>query len=304
MKLSIVIPSYNCFDKTYKLVKSLEKQDLTNTEVIVVNDASTTPYYDFPKWIKYIKLDENNGAVNARKQGYLEAQGEFIWFFDGDDQITDGSIKKIVASLNSDFDLHVYRMMKQKKNKSTFEFPVKISTPASVGYSSYFGDKIFKRSIIENNMFDMNAKIFQDENFILRFGSKVNSVWAHREIEPVSCYLYTDESISKSAKMSTKKVINLVENVVSLIDFIKQLPEGSFKENAKKQMLRMLSIARGWNLIARGPEKRNIDRSIRHLKKHNKSVFGKLGNYTTAYYLTGFVFRLSRLEFRKSKYSI
>lgn len=304
MKLSIVIPTYNCFDKTYKLVKSLEKQDMTDVEVIVVNDASTTPYYDFPKWIQYIKLEENHGAVNARKEGYLHAKGEYIWFFDGDDSITEGSIKRIVDSLNPKFDLHVYRMIKQKKNKSTYEFPMKISTPASLGYASYFGDKIFKRSVIKNDMFDMGAQIFQDENFILRFGAKAQSVTTHKDIEPISCYLYSDESISKSSRMTTAKVIKLINNVASLIDFVKKLPEGQFKENAKKQMLRMLSIARGWNLIAKGKNKRAIDRSIRHIKNRHKEVFGKLGNYSTAYYLSGFTFRLSRLEFRKSKYSI
>ncbi|MHC1714478.1 MAG: glycosyltransferase family 2 protein [Acidaminococcaceae bacterium] len=90
-KISVIMPIYNT-DKQYleEAIESILQQTYTDFELILIDDASTT---DIQKVIqknndsrmKYIRLNENQGAAIARNLGIREASGEFIAFLDSDD---------------------------------------------------------------------------------------------------------------------------------------------------------------------------------------------------------------------------
>ncbi len=88
MKVSVIIPTYNRFEKLKRAVDSVLNQKFKDFELIVIDDGSTDETRDyFEKFdgIKYI-YQENKGVSAARNTGIKVAKGEWITFLDSDDE--------------------------------------------------------------------------------------------------------------------------------------------------------------------------------------------------------------------------
>jgi glycosyltransferase involved in cell wall biosynthesis len=88
MRVSVIIPTYNCSRFVTEAVDSVLAQTLPPAEVIVVDDGSSDdtesvlrPYADR---IRYIRK-ENGGVSTARNAGLRAATSELIAFLDADD---------------------------------------------------------------------------------------------------------------------------------------------------------------------------------------------------------------------------
>lgn len=86
--LSIVIPTHNRPQLLYDAVKSALAQTIDDFEIVVVDDASTTPV-DLPKHhrLKIIRLDISHGGAGARNVGTEAALGKWITYLDDDDRL-------------------------------------------------------------------------------------------------------------------------------------------------------------------------------------------------------------------------
>lgn len=94
-KISIILPCYNVEKYIDKCLGTLINQtiDITNLELICVNDASTDSTFSilktyekqFPDSMLIIDLPENQRQGGARNIGMQYATGEYISFFDSDD---------------------------------------------------------------------------------------------------------------------------------------------------------------------------------------------------------------------------
>ena len=87
IKLSIIIPYYDTYDLTIKLLKELEIQVTPEVEVILVDDGCHEERFDKFTFAKIIHLEENGGAPNAWNTGIKQATGKYIAFIDSDDMI-------------------------------------------------------------------------------------------------------------------------------------------------------------------------------------------------------------------------
>lgn len=102
MKLSIVIPYWETFDLTEKLLKELSIQMRNGVEVILIDDGCNETELDSLKYklhfhqLKIIHLGENKGLSYARNVGIDEAKGKYIAFIDSDDQITMDYIDRLL----------------------------------------------------------------------------------------------------------------------------------------------------------------------------------------------------------------
>lgn len=98
--VSIIIPCYNCERFISQCVNSCLNQTYNNIEIIVVDDGSTDNTYsiltNFKEKIVLLK-QENKGAPKARNEGLKIADGEFIKFLDGDDELLSDAIEKQVC---------------------------------------------------------------------------------------------------------------------------------------------------------------------------------------------------------------
>ncbi len=92
IKISIVIPTHNNPDTLPKTISSIQSQSFQDYEVIIVNDGGQNPsdFLDISdNKFSFINLKENGGVSNARNVGLSEAKGEFIYFLDADDLISE-----------------------------------------------------------------------------------------------------------------------------------------------------------------------------------------------------------------------
>lgn len=144
MKLSIIVPIYNVAPYLHKCVDSLLAQDITDYEIILVDDGSTdgsseiadsicdkakglkisesdilasTPYTLHPTPEIKIIHQENAGLSAARNAGIAKAQGEYIWFVDSDDYVEPNVLGKLMEQIERD-NLDVLRFRYQNVKES------------------------------------------------------------------------------------------------------------------------------------------------------------------------------------------
>ena len=108
MKLSIIIPVYNVEAYLTKCLDSCVNQDFDQSEfeIVVVNDgskdnsAAILEKYDWKGCNHKIVNQKNQGLSVARNNGVLAAQGDYIWFVDSDDWISENSLSFLLPFLD------------------------------------------------------------------------------------------------------------------------------------------------------------------------------------------------------------
>ena len=108
-KVSVIIPVYNS-EKTisYCLKNIISESNKLESEIIVVDDASTDNTLNILKEFKNIKiisLEHNKGAGNARNTGANIAKYNNLCFVDSDIYISEDSIINLVKRLIKDDDV-------------------------------------------------------------------------------------------------------------------------------------------------------------------------------------------------------
>lgn len=106
--LSIIVPVYNSETYLTSCLDSLLAQDITNYEIILVDDGSKDnsgqicDEYEkkYPDLIKVIHKN-NGGAASARNVGMAVAKGEIIGFVDSDDVIAPDMYKVMTKTMHS-----------------------------------------------------------------------------------------------------------------------------------------------------------------------------------------------------------
>ncbi len=98
--LSIVIPNWNGARFLPTCLDSLQKQTYPETEIILVDNASTDGSQallerDYP-WVTLIALDTNRGFTGACNAGIEAAHGEFIALLNNDTEVAPGWVLAVV----------------------------------------------------------------------------------------------------------------------------------------------------------------------------------------------------------------
>lgn len=123
MKLSIIVPIYGVAKYLPKCVDSLLAQDISDYEIILVDDGSPDEspeicdqYAGRYSNIKVIH-QENAGLSAARNAGLAIAQGEYIIYVDSDDYLQPNVLGALLAQAERD-QLDVLRFRMQNVNES------------------------------------------------------------------------------------------------------------------------------------------------------------------------------------------
>lgn len=108
-RITVFTPAYNRADIIGALYHSLQRQNFTDFEWIVVDDGSTDHTESlFDQWlsednpfpIRYIR-QRNGGKHRAVNQGLLKAEGELFLIVDSDDYLADDALTQIDAAEKS-----------------------------------------------------------------------------------------------------------------------------------------------------------------------------------------------------------
>lgn len=127
MKLSIIVPIYNVAPYLRKCVDSLLAQDISDYEIILVDDGSPDEcpkicdeYATIYSNIRVIH-QENAGLSAARNSGIAVAQGDYIWFVDSDDYIEPNVLGALMEQIERDnLDILRFRYQNVRENGEAF----------------------------------------------------------------------------------------------------------------------------------------------------------------------------------------
>lgn len=107
IKTSVVIPVFNKVEFTFQCLRSLLREvDSDDTEVIVVNNASTDETREvlshFGGLVRVVDNETNCGFVDACNQGAGIARGRYLVFLNNDTVVLPGWLKNLVETVERD----------------------------------------------------------------------------------------------------------------------------------------------------------------------------------------------------------
>jgi glycosyltransferase involved in cell wall biosynthesis len=150
VKLSIIVPIYGVEQYLRKCVDSLLDQDMSDYEIILVDDGSPDECpsicddyvhrLENGDWkLKNVQIRvihrENGGLSAARNSGIEVAKGEYVMFVDSDDYIEANVLKGLLTQVERDnldvlrYRLQYVRVMNERVNELTNEREYQIFNP-------------------------------------------------------------------------------------------------------------------------------------------------------------------------------
>ena len=225
MKLSIIIPVYNC-EKTIKnCISSILNRETHGIEVecIVVDDgsfdATRTIIQEINKKDERVKYlyQENRGAGAARNLGLKHISGDYVWFIDGDDEVCPNAVNIIKYELNKhspEVLLFAYKLYDEAKNSFA-----PISKRDSSIFNSIENEKEFSvkdyPELLEAISYPWN-KVYS-VNYIQKMGLLFSETIVNNDIYFNICALSLSKRIIKIADALYTHAINKIEGQLTQI---------------------------------------------------------------------------------------
>ncbi len=123
VKISVIVPVYNCEDYLDESIKSILNQSFKDIEVICVDDGSVD---DSLKILKKFSMhdarlkvlpQENQGVSVARNNALKKVSGDYIYFFDADDYLVADALEKAYNNaINNNSDIVIFNYDQYKED--------------------------------------------------------------------------------------------------------------------------------------------------------------------------------------------
>lgn len=275
-KINIIIPIYNVEKYLRQCLDSVYKLDLTNKEIVLVNDGSTDNSLEIAKEYenKYkentiLISQENRGLSGARNTGINNSSGEYIFFIDSDDFIDPVELEKFfVEGLENKQDMYVgnyYEHYDEENVKeSIFTNKKKLVNKTGLEMLEYLMENskyiavvwrtLYKRSFFEKNNLKFKEKLLhEDELFTLTALTYANKVGTSDK----KFYYYRLNNNNSITNNRTKK------NYIHIMYILKQLVKLQEINNINHSCLKKYLLSLYWGIVRNG-------------KLKNKELFRKL----------------------------
>ncbi|MDO4466267.1 MAG: glycosyltransferase family 2 protein [Bacillota bacterium] len=157
MKVSILLPLYNCEKYIRKSIQSVLEQTFTDFELIIVNDGSTDQSASIVRSfvdprIRQIDLDKNYGICFALNCGLKHVQGEYIARMDADDIWLPTKLEKQVKYLEMIRSVDVCFTFASLMDEDGYEGDTRYYEQSQLYHSSFLGQKeLFERLVFGKN---------------------------------------------------------------------------------------------------------------------------------------------------------
>jgi len=105
VKLSLIIPYFETYELTERLLKGLSVQVNDKVEIILIDDYCKKEFHDMRKelalnHIRLIEHEKNMGTALTRNEGIKKAKGQYIGFIDCDDTVTMDYIDVLLKAID------------------------------------------------------------------------------------------------------------------------------------------------------------------------------------------------------------
>ncbi|MGL4676066.1 MAG: glycosyltransferase family 2 protein [Brevinema sp.] len=251
-KISVIIPIYNVEKYIGTCLDSIITQSYTNIEIIIVNDYSPDnseqiilEYQQKDSRIKYFKNDINQGLFVTRKNGFLQATGDYIINIDSDDYFFSPTILEdsIQFFSNPSVDLVAFgwNVVHEAINEQQYDYQYKLENKQLTTINEKLDDYFRANSITES----LCGKIFKKEilQHVYNDIPKLNIVFQEDGITILSVFLRTriiqlipnigfnyvqrPNSSTQFSHMSKEKVLKTLQDWTIASNYIRE----SLKEN-------------------------------------------------------------------------
>lgn len=311
--LSIVIPVYNVEKYIKQCLNSLVIQDLTEIEIILIDDGSTDSSGkicdEYSKKYSSIKVyhQKNGGRSSARNLGIQVATSTWITFVDSDDLVTNDyidTLKSILYKSNIDIIIFKYRKFRQNRIKPNINNNLvtlnKISSKEaymSLGdetFGCYLWNKIYKKKLFKDILFPLGRN-FEDMDTLYKVYNSSHEFYVLNKV----LYLYRQREDSLVYTITFK---NKEDRIQALYDIYKYEEKNypSLYSNIQSQM-----IVEGMHYIYDARKQKNRD--IKLVTKVNKLLLksdqSKL-QISTRFKLELFMYKHFRLGFNLTRWAI
>ncbi|AFL97072.1 glycosyltransferase [Ornithobacterium rhinotracheale] len=284
MKLSIIIPVYNCASHLEIGAKRLEALykllDKNEFEIIYINDGSTDNseviLQDIAKQKSNITIisQANQGLSGARNTGIKNANGERLVFLDADDWLTlPPLIELLEISLDNNLDLVGFKIQFVDSNeKITGIMDCHTIKWNTIGYANDFFIEgfqpssacqfIYNTQYLKKNNLLFHPKIYhEDVEFTARLMCLDTPTKVYFSDKTVYNYLQEDGSMSKPKNI--EKLHKLLYDEILVAELIKK-NWGTSKNSAINEAIQKNYNAIVWNLLWRFYKKPNeVDASFK-----------------------------------------
>ena len=218
---SVVIPTYNSYEKLFRAIDSILKQSFQDFEIIIVDDGSSDntgiEIQPFLSTNIHYFYKTNGGPASARNSGIRKARGKYICFLDADDEFMENKLLEYSKVLK-DKDILIFSDAEyyNEKLNTSYIFSCKEHMRHSTFFSSLLENNFLvastvciKKSILENNfLFDENEKLKFVEDYDLWL--KILNVYPHEYIEQPLTKYYIHESNNSSNVGRTLASLSIV----------------------------------------------------------------------------------------------
>jgi glycosyltransferase involved in cell wall biosynthesis len=130
--VSIVITLYNYEIYIKDCIRSIQNQDYSNIEIIVVDDSSSDKSYKRAmgaacKKTTVIRHEKNIGYSSAKNSGIIASKGDYIVMLDADDMLTKDSISSRIKLMLNKNVMFVHAMAMDIGPKTTLKYAYKMN---------------------------------------------------------------------------------------------------------------------------------------------------------------------------------
>ncbi len=256
-KVSIIVPIYNGIDYIDNCITNLKAQTYSNLEFVLVDDGSDDGSSD--RCDELTRTDDrfkvihkvNAGPSSARNTGIEASTGDYICFYDVDDDISPSLVEdniKLATKQDADvlmfsFWYHNLDTGKRSENilgrdfvgnaKEFFDDYLILSIDHEVFNAPW--NKLYKRSFLLNNrlLFSPEYTVYEDAIFNTMVLEKANKI-------VVNDNMYYVYYVRKTGSLITKYVDSYFDAVTFLYD--KTLEYCGLHEDNKEQISRFSSL--------------------------------------------------------------
>ena len=233
MKLSIIIPIYNSEKYLKKTLESIQKQDFTDYECLLINDGSTDSSEKICN--SFILKDSrfriintaNKGVSSARNTGIINATGDYLTFVDSDDFIENNTYSEIFSYIdNEKLDICCFNFfyIDNNGNKTSGKFSIEKIDTCFIKYRVYMNsvwNKVFKRELFTNNNLLFDSEISNSEDLLLVFKLIHKAKKIKYITEPFYNYSYNSLSLTNT-NLTQKKIDDRLLVSQKIIEYCKE----------------------------------------------------------------------------------
>lgn len=249
--VSICVPIYNIEPYISKCLDSILNQDYANIEILIYYDKSKDNTLEivkkklsessFPN--KIIEKDESEkGQGISRNMAIKDANGEYLYFLDGDDYIEANAISTLVKKAdlyNADITCGSHQIIYENgETGAKFQHENHVFTDNDLFlnyvyvshsyYSQYAWNKLYRLSFLRNNNIKCIHKIVEDYIFsfdVIRYARHIvltNDILLHYLIRSSST---TAQEMSKSVSTDTAQIyLSIRDYILNAISVMKDSP--------------------------------------------------------------------------------